>query len=74
MIIPHIRAEREIELMLSILNAWKEHPPVPWHITEAGWRVYTKHPNRKVRLAAQNNPRCPKKLKYRIRTMKPTQK
>jgi hypothetical protein len=45
--------------ILSILNAWKKDgtdEEVPWHITDLGWQVYTKHPDPMVRKAAYANP------------------
>ena len=46
-------------LMLSILDAWKEVPEVPWHISMAGWNYYARHESKEVREKTLSHPFCP---------------
>lgn len=64
---------REVQLMLLILNAWKEQTetgnPVPWHITRLGWEFYVNHVNPLVRETAKKHPDCPADLVGRENAM-----
>ena len=54
-----VLAVTEVRLILSVLDAYKQNPPVPWHITRAGWEAYANHMNPLIREATLSHPHCP---------------
>lgn len=65
-----VSKQTEERLILSILNAHLEIPPVPWHITLLGWKHYINHRSKKVHYRALHHPHCPQHLRSRVIPMR----
>ena len=61
-----VSALTEVRIILSILDAYKQDPPVPWHITRLGWETYANHMNPLVREATLCHPHCPDDLPNKL--------
>jgi hypothetical protein len=66
----HILPATQVRIILSILNAHKAQPCVPWGITAAGWHAYRSHWNKEVRDAAEAHPYCGRPVHFGISKQK----